>query len=251
MTLFAASLAASAALIAAVLGPSAARAADIKVLSGGAMKLLMEAVAPQFERASGHKVTFGFGPTLSQKKLIEDGATFDLALLPREVIDELAQHGKTAGSAIDVTRSAVGVAIRAGAPKPDIATADAFKRALQNAKAISYSDGPSGVYIASLLQRLGLAEEMKAKTRLAKGRPVADLVAKGEAEIGMQQITEILPVKGAELLGPLPDELQSIIVYAAGIGAAAKEADAARAFVKFLATPEVVRVIKAMGMEPG
>ena len=116
----------------------------------------------------------------------------------------------------------MGVTIRAGAPKPDIATADAFKRALQDAKTISYSDGPSGVYIASLLQRLGLAEEMKAKTRLAKGRPVADLVAKGEAEIGMQQITEILPVKGAELLGPLPDELQNIIVYAAGIGAAAK-----------------------------
>jgi molybdate transport system substrate-binding protein len=226
-------------------------ALEIKLLSGGAMKLFMEQVTPHFERASGHKVTLQFAPTLTQKKLIEDGEAFDLVLLPREVIDDLAGNGRIAGSAIDVTRSAVGVAIRAGAPKPDIASADAFTRALQDAKTISYSDGPSGVYIASLLQRLGLADEMKTKTRLAKGRPVADLVANGEAEIGMQQITEILPVKGAELLGPLPGELQNIIVYAAGIGAAARQADGARAFVRFLATPDVVRVIKALGMEPG
>ncbi|MGH6740029.1 MAG: molybdate ABC transporter substrate-binding protein [Bradyrhizobium sp.] len=226
-------------------------AADIKLLSGGAMKLFMEAVTPLFERAGGHTVSLQFAPTLSQKKLIEDGAAFDLALLPREVIDDLAQQGKVTGGAIDVTRSAVGVTIRAGASKPDIATAEAFRRTLMAARTISYSDGPSGVYIASLLARLGFAEEMSAKTRLAQGRPVADLVAKGEAEIGMQQITEILPVTGAELLGPLPDELQNIIVYAAGIGTAAREADAARAFVKFLATPEVVRVMTAMGMEPG
>jgi molybdate transport system substrate-binding protein len=226
-------------------------AANIKLVSGGAMKLFMEAVTPLFERASGHTVTLQFAPTLSQKKLIEDGAAFDLALLPREVIDDLTHGGKVAGGVTDVTRSAVGVTIRAGAPKPDIATAEAFRRMLVAARTISYSDGPSGVYIASLLRRLGLAEEMKARTRLARGRPVADLVAKGEAEIGMQQITEILPVKGAELLGPLPDELQNIIVYAAGIGVASKQVDAARAFVSFLATREVVRVMRVMGMEPG
>jgi molybdate transport system substrate-binding protein len=226
-------------------------ATDIKLLSGGAMKLFMEAVTPRFERASGRTVTLQFAPTLNQKKLIEDGETFDLALLPREVIDDLARSGKIAGGATDVTRSAVGVTIRAGALKPDIATAEAFRRTLMAARTISYSDGPSGVYIASLLQRLGLAEQMKAKIRLASGRPVADLVAKGEAEIGMQQITEILPVKGAELLGPLPDELQNIIVYAAGIGIASKQPDGARAFVSFLATPDVICVMRAMGMEPG
>jgi molybdate transport system substrate-binding protein len=226
-------------------------AAEIKMLSGGAMKLFMEEVTPQFERTSGYRVLLQFAPTLSQKKLIDDGVDFDLVLLPREVIDDLAGHGKIVGGGIDVTRSAVGVTIRAGATKPDISTPAAFVHALQKAGTIAYSDGPSGVYVASLLGRLGLAEEMKAKTRLAKGRPVADLVSKGEADIGMQQITEILPVKGAELLGPLPDELQNIIVYTAGVGAAAKEAEGARAFVSFLATPEVVRMMRAMGMEPG
>jgi molybdate transport system substrate-binding protein len=226
-------------------------AAEIKVLSGGAMKLLMEAVAPLFERAGGHRVAFRFGPTLSQKKLIEDGEPFDLALLPREVVDDLARQGKVSGAVTDVARSGIGVAIREGAPKPDIASAAAFKRVLRNASTISYSDGPSGVYVASLLERLGLAEAMKAKTRLAQGRPVADLVAKGEAEIGMQQITEILPVKGAELLGPLPDELQNVIVYAAGIGSHAQASGAGRAFASFLSTADAVKVIRAMGMDPG
>jgi molybdate transport system substrate-binding protein len=224
---------------------------EIKLLSGGAMKLFLEAVTPLFLRASGHTVIAQFAPTLSQKKLIEDGAAFDLALLPREVVDDLVQQGRIAGRAIDVTRSAVGVAIRAGARRPDIATADAFRQTLRNAQTISYSDGPSGVYVASLLQRLGLAQDLQDRIRLAKGRPVADLVAKGEAEIGMQQITEILPVPGAELLGPLPDELQNIIVYAAGIGAQAAAPDAARAFVDFLATPGAARIVTAMGMEPG
>ena len=150
----------------------------------------------------------------------------------------------------DVTRSTVGLAVRAGAPKPDIGTVAAFKRALLDARSIAYSDGPSGAYIAGLLQRLGIAEEMKPKTKLTS-RPVAELVAAGEAEIGMQQIVAILPVKGAELVGPLPAELQNIIIYAAGRFRRARRSRPRPALSSpLLATPEVKRLIRAKGMEP-
>ena len=158
--------------------------------------------------------------------------------------------GSRPDATADVTRSAVGLAVRAGAPKPDIATVDAFKRTLLNAQSIAYSDGPSGAYIAALLERLGIADAMKSKTKLTS-RPVAELVASGEAEIGMQQIVAILPVKGAELVGPLPSELQNVIVYAAGLSAAAQNGAAARDLHRLYGGPEAVRLIRAKGMEPG
>jgi molybdate transport system substrate-binding protein len=224
---------------------------QIKILSGGAMKSLMVEVVPLFERANGAKVEIKFALTSVLKKEIEDGATFDIALLPRPELDALVEAGKVAaGTQADITRSAVGLAVRAGAPKPDMGTLEALKRALQEAKSIGYSDGPSGAYIADLLVRLGIADEMRPKTRLTS-RPVAEIVAEGEAEIGMQQIVAILPVKGAELVGPLPSELQNIIVYAAGVAAASGQSGTARAFIAFMATPEVVRMIRAKGMEPG
>jgi molybdate transport system substrate-binding protein len=158
--------------------------------------------------------------------------------------------GKIAeGATADVTRSAVGLAVRTGAPKPDIGTVAAFKRTLLAAKSISYSDGPSGAYIAGLLEQLGIAEDMKPKTKLT-GQPVAELVAEGDAEIGLQQIVAILPVKGADLVGPLPAELQNVIIYAAGLSARATEPAAARAFVAFTKTPQAERLIRAKGMEP-
>src|ERR1700722_19244434 len=221
----------------------------IKILSGGAMKSLMVDVVPLFERTNGTKAEIRFALTSVLKKEIEDGAAFDIALLPRPELDALVEAGKiAAGTPTDITRSAVGLAVRAGAPKPDIGTVAALKRTLQDAKSIGYSDGPSGAYIAVLLVLLGMAGEMKQKTRLTS-RPVAEIVAEGEAEVGMQQIVAILPVKGAELVGPLPGELQNIIVYAAGI--APGSGQAARAMVAFMATPDVVRMIRAKGMEPG
>jgi molybdate transport system substrate-binding protein len=166
-------------------------------------------------------------------------------------LDGLAQVGKiAAGAQTDVTRSAVGLAVRAGAPKPDIGTVEALKRTLQRARSIGYSDGPSGAYIAELLQRLGIAQEMKSKIRLTS-RPVAEIVAEGEAEVGMQQIVAILPVKGADLAGPLPSELQNVIVYAAGLAPDAAQSAAARTFIAFMAMPEVASLIRAKGMEPG
>lgn len=223
----------------------------IRVLSGGAMHGLMTEVVPLFERIGAANVALRFGLTSALKKEIEEGAAFDIALLPRPDIDGLAQAGKIAGdSATDIARSAIGVAVRAGAAKPDISSVEAFKRTLLAARSITYSDGPSGVYIGGLLDRLGIAPQMKPKTRLTTG-PVAELIAAGEAEIGIQQIVAILPIKGAELVGPLPKELQNAIIYAAGLADGAKDTAAARKFIAFLATPGVVRIIRAKGLEPG
>jgi molybdate transport system substrate-binding protein len=223
---------------------------QIKILSGGALRTLMVDVVPLFEAASGVKVAIEFRLTSVLQKEIEAGAMFDLALLPRPELEELARLGRIAAGIADVTRSTVGLAVRAGAPRPDIATVAALKRALLEAQSIAYSDGPSGAYIAELLKRLGIADEMRPKSTLT-GRPVAELVAAGEAELGLQQIVAILPVPGAELVGPLPAELQNVIVYAAGLSASANNAPAARDLIAFMARPEAVGLIRAKGMEPG
>ena len=223
----------------------------IKIVSGGAMRSLMLDVVPLFEQATGAKVDIRFALTSVLQKEIEDGAVFDIALLPRPELDALAQAGKiAAGTQTDVARSEVGFAVRAGAPKPDIGTVEAFKRTLLAAKSVGYSDGPSGAYIANLFERLGIADAMKPKARLTS-RLVAEIVAEGEAEVGMQQIVAILPVKGAELVGPLPSELQNIIVYAAGLAAGSAQSGAARTFIAFMTMPEAGNLIRAKGMEPG
>jgi molybdate transport system substrate-binding protein len=231
--------------------PAAKVTAKIKVLSGGAMAGLIAEAVPLFEGSNGCQVAVEIGLTSALRKAIADGAAFDIALLPRADIDALARDGRIAiGQVTDIARSAIGVAVRAGAPKPDIATVDAFKRAILQAGSVTYSDGPSGLYIAGLMERLGLAEAIKPKTRLTTG-PVAELLARGEAELGLQQIVAILPVDGAELVGPLPGELQNIIVYAAGISAQSASAEAARTFITFMGTSEVVRIVRAKGLEPG
>jgi molybdate transport system substrate-binding protein len=224
---------------------------DLKILSGGAMQGLMAEAVPLFERDAGCKVSVEIGLTSALRKAIAGGAVFDISLLPRADVDALARDGRiTAGSVTDIARSAIGVAVRGGAPKPDIATVDAFKSAVMRAGSVTYSDGPSGLYIAGLMERLGLAEATKSKTKLTTG-PVAELLARGEAELGLQQIVAILPVKGADLVGPLPAELQNIIVYAAGLSAQSANGHAARQFIAFMATPQVIDLIRAKGMEPG
>jgi molybdate transport system substrate-binding protein len=165
-------------------------------------------------------------------------------------IDDLIKQGKVVGSRVDFARAGVGVAVKAGAPKPDISTADAFKRAMLSAKSIAYSRGASGIIAAKLMERLGIAEQLKDKTRLVDGVPVAEVVAKGEAEIGMQQINVILPVAGADYVGPLPAELQGYVNFAVGVLAVSKERDAAQALVKFMASAEAAPLIRKSGMEP-
>jgi molybdate transport system substrate-binding protein len=229
----------------------AERAADIEVLSGGAMRRFLAEAVPLFERASGGKVAVRFALTRILKKEIEEGAVFDVALLPRAELDALATSGRiVGGTQTDIVRSLVGLMVRTGAPAPDIATVDGFKTVLRRAKSISYSKGPSGLYVAALLERLGLAGEMKDKTVFAVGRPVGEVVASGEAEIGMQQIIENQPVEGAHLVGPLPTELGNFVPYSAGLSSRAANSATVRAFVAFLASPAALRIIRAKGMEP-
>jgi molybdate transport system substrate-binding protein len=225
--------------------------AEIKVISGGAMRRFMAEAVPLFEQASGHRVSIRFGLTREMKAEIKAGAAFDLALLPRSAIDELVRDGLIApGTVTDVVRSLVGLMVRTGAAEPDIGTVEAFKTVLLQAKSISYSKGPSGLYVGELLERLGLTAAMANKTVFAIGRPVGEVVAGGEAEIGMQQIIENQPVSGAHLVGPLPGELINYVMYAAGFAAKAADSAAARAFVAFLASPQAGRIIRAKGMEP-
>jgi molybdate transport system substrate-binding protein len=224
--------------------------AEIKVISGGAMRRFLTEALPLFEAASGHKVAIQFGLTRDMQAAIEAGAAFDLALLPRSAIDALVRADKVAaGTVTDVVRSLVGVMVRTGTAEPDIGSVESFKTALRKARAISYSKGPSGLYVAELLQRLGLTEEMKDKTVFAIGRPVGEVIASGEAEIGMQQIIENQPVVGAHLVGPLPEALINYVMYSAGFAPAAPRTPG-EAFVRFLASPEAIRIIRAKGMEP-
>jgi len=225
---------------------------ELAVLSGGAMRRFMIEAVPLFEDVRGIKVAVRFGPTRELKAEIEAGAAFDLALLPRSAIDELVRAGRIAASTLtDAVRSLVGLMVRAGAPEPDIASVDAFKTVLRRARSISYSRGPSGLYVGELIERLGLAPEMRHKTVFAVGRPVGEVIANGEAEIGMQQIIEITPVKGAHLVGPLPRELENFVLYTTGLAPRAADSAVARAFIAFLRSAEVVRIIRAKGMEPG
>lgn len=228
-------------------------AAEIKVLSSAGVKAVTDELTPQFERTSGHKVAISFDVAAVLKRKIEAGESFDLAILTAPMIDDLIKQGKiSAATRTDIARSGVGIAVRAGAAKPDISSAEALKRTLLNAKSIAYSkEGASGVYFASLLERLGIVEELKAKNQLITNPSPIEVVARGEAEIGVRLVSEILVVPGTELLGPLPAELQNFTVLTAGLSDKSKEAEVAKALVTFLTGPAALPVMKAKGLEPG
>src|SRR5262245_19949712 len=235
--------------------PRGAAGAEIKVLTAGAFKQVLLALLPDFERTSGHKVTVENDTVGALTKRIEGGEAFDLAVLTPKAVDDLAKEGKfVAGSRANLARVGVGVVVKDGTPKPDIGSVAAFKQALLAAKSVAYIDpaagGSSGIYVAGLLDKLGIAGEVKPKAKLIPGGAVAEHVAKGEAELGIHQISEILPVKGVTLVGPLPAEIQNYTVYAAGLGAQAKEGDAAKALLKTLTSPAAAEVLKSKGMEP-
>lgn len=231
---------------------TAAGAAEIKVLSTNGVKAIMEELGPQFERANGHKLVVTFEVTTALKKDIEAGATFDVTILTASAIDDLIKQGKAKGPGTAIAKSGVGVAVKAGAVKPDIGTVEAFKRTLLAAKSVAYTtQGASGQYFATLIERLGIAAEIKAKAKTQPGGSTAEVVARGEAELAIQQISELLPVKGADYVGPFPPEIQSFTAFTAALGPAAKEAEAAAALIRFLTTPSALAVIKAKGMEPG
>jgi molybdate transport system substrate-binding protein len=233
---------------------SSATAAEIKVLTAGAFKQVLVALVPDFEKQTGHKVTVDNETVGALTKRIEGGEAFDVAVLTPGAVKELAAKGKLVeGSASTLARVGVGVMVKAGAPAPDISSVEAFKRALLAAKSVAYIDpasgGSSGIYVAGLLDKLGIADQVKPKAKLKKGGYVADLIVSGEAELGIHQISEIVPVKEVTLIGPLPTEIQNYTVYAAGIGAGAKDAEAAKALIKALTGPAAAAVLKSKGME--
>jgi molybdate transport system substrate-binding protein len=182
---------------------------------------------------------------------LKGGETVDVVILSASSLDELIQAGRVVpGSRVDLARSGIGVAVRSGAPKPDISSGETVKRALLNAKAIAYSTGPSGIYLASLFERMGIADQLKPKLRRVQGEPAGGVVARGEADLAFQQVSELLPVAGIDLVGPLPPDIQKITTFSAGICVGAKEPDAAKALIHFLTAPAAAPVIRKKGMEP-
>jgi molybdate transport system substrate-binding protein len=229
-----------------------ADAAEIKVLASNALKEAYLELVPAFERSTEHKVSTTWAGTNDIVKRMAAGEVFDLVIMAGPSIDELIKQGKiVAGSRVDLAKSGIGVAVRAGATKPDISSGDALKRALLAAKSIAYSSGPSGVYLIGLFQRMGIADDIKSKVKqTSPGLPVGEVIARGDAEIGFQQVSELLPIAGIDYLGPLPPDIQHITVFSGGIHAGAKESDAAKALVKFMTAPASVPVIKKKGMDP-
>jgi molybdate transport system substrate-binding protein len=238
----------------ALLDAGAANAVEIKVLISNALKSTMEELAPQFEKATESKLVITFGAAAELKTSIEKGAAIDLAILTTATTDDLVKEGKLiAAGRTDIARAGAGLAARKGAPKPDISSTEGFKRALLDAKSIAYVEaGATAPYIKSLFERLGIADQIKPKLKpQPTSNPAAKAVANGEAELGITQISEILPSAGAELVGPLPAEIQLYTVYPAALAAGTKEAGPATALIKFLTAPAAIAVLKAKGLSPG
>jgi molybdate transport system substrate-binding protein len=235
---------------------SSAQALEIKVLTAGAFRSSVVALGPEYEKASGNKLIIDGDTAGALLKRIAGGDTdFDVVVMTPEGIDELAAKGKLVrGSRVNLAQVGVGVMVKGGAPLPDISSVDAFKRTVLAAKSVSFIDpasgGSSGIYVAKLLERLGIAAAVKPKEKLKQGGYVADYIESGEAELGIHQISEIVPRKGVTLVGPLPKEIQNYTVYAAGVGADSKHLEAAKAVIAVFSGPSAQALFKSKGMEP-
>jgi len=231
---------------------TAGDAAQLRVLTSNSMRAVMDELVPQFERASGHTVSLSYDPAKLMLSRIRGGETADVAILGSSVIDELANEGRIAPeTSVVLARCGIGMAVRAGAAKPDIGSVESFKRALLEAESIAYTiDGASGMHFAGLIERLGIAENLKSKANRRSGGLIGELVASGDAEIAIQQLPELMAVRGIDVVGPIPQALQKITVVSAGVFRDATEPHAARALLEFLSTPASARVIKSKGLEP-
>jgi len=226
-------------------------AAEIKVIASNALREPYRELVPIFEKTTGIKVAIDWGGTVNIVRRIGGGEIVDIVIIPAERIDNFIRK-RLLVSRIDLARSGVGVAVRAGAPRPNISSAVALRNTLLAAKSIVLSSGPSSVYLPTLFQKMGIADELKPKIiQIGPGLPVGETIARGEGEIGFTQMSELMSVKGIDYLGPLPAEVQFITVFAAGLHAAAGAPDAARALLKFLTAPEAAPVLRRHGMEPG
>jgi molybdate transport system substrate-binding protein len=234
-----------------------ADAAEVRVMISGGLTAAFKALVPEFEKATGNKVLIAYGPSMGTTAnaipvRLERGEPADVLIMVGYALGDLVGKGKVIpDSRVDLVKSPIGVAVKAGAPHPDISSADAVKRVLLASKSAAYSDSASGVYIEKeMFAKLGIADDMKGKAKMIPATPVGEIVAKGEAEIGFQQISELKPVAGIEIIGPLPDELQKITVFSAGVATGSKEPEAGKALIKFLASPAARDEIIKSGMEP-
>jgi molybdate transport system substrate-binding protein len=234
-----------------------AQGAVVTVVSSGGFAGAYRALAPAFERTTGNTLITNWGPSMGNTPdavpaRIQRGERIDVVIMVGAALGDLIKGGKViADSRVDLARSGIGVAVRAGAPRPDIGSVDALRRALLAAQSIAYSDSASGVYISTeLFKRLGIADQLAGKSRMIPAEPVGKVVARGEAEIGFQQVSELKPVPGIDLVGPLPSEVQKYTIFSAGIVVGTREPDAAKALIAFLASPDAATAIAESGMEP-
>jgi molybdate transport system substrate-binding protein len=234
----------------------ASQAAEVRVMISGGFSAAYRELAPEFERSTGNTLKTAAGPSMGNTpeaipNRIERGEPVDVVIMVGSALDDLIRTSKVvAGSRVDLARSRIGMVVRAGAPRPDISSVEAFKRTVLAAKSIAYSDSASGVYLSQVLfPKLGIAGQIAGKSRMIPAEPVAAVVARGEAEIGFQQISELLPVPGAEVVGALPAELQKVTVFSAGIASGAKEPEAGRALIRFLSSSAAAPAIEKSGLE--
>ena len=236
-----------------LLFPSMAQNAEIKLLASGALKEAYLELLPNFEAASGHRVVPAWSSTTDIRKRVAAGEVADLVILGDSGTEALIKAGKLVASTRAIfAKSGIYVAVRSGAPKPNISSVDALKQSILAAKSVGYSEGASGTYLVGMFQKLGIYDQVKSKASVAKANePVGEKVARGEAEIGFHQLSELMPVKDIQIVGPLPAELQYITVFSGAIHREAKEPPAAEALIKFLMTPAAVERIKTNGLDPG
>ena len=247
----------AAALAALLVAPATVRAEDVSVMISGGFKSTYEALLPGFEAASGDHVTTLPGPSMGTTAdaipvRLARGEPDDVLIMVGSALDALIRDGKAVpGSKVDLALSPIGMAVKAGAAVPDISTVDKLRAALLAAKSVAYSDSASGVYVRDVLfERLGIAAEMKTKARMIPATPVAEIVARGEAELGFQQVAELLPVPGIAFAGVLPEAVQQRTVFSAGVASAGKHPAAARALIAYLSSPAAAPVLERMGLEP-
>src|SRR2546423_4407855 len=232
--------------------PNIAQTAEIKLLASGAVKEAYLELLPNFEKASGHSVKAAWSNTTDIRRRVTEGEVADLVILGSSASDALIRDGKRVASArTALAKSGIYVAVRAGAPAPDISSADALKQSVLAAKSVGYSGGASGTYIVTMFQKLGIYDEVRAKASVTKpNEPVGGRVARGDADLGFHQLSELIPVKGIDIVGPLPPELQEITVFSGALHSAAKEPDAATALTRFLTTPDAAVTLRKHGLEP-
>ena len=235
----------------------AKRSAEIRVITSGAFTEAYKLLVPEFEKASGHKVISSFGASMGNAPdaiptRLARGEAFDLIILAGPALDQFIKDGKAVpGSRVDLVRSSIGFAVKTGAPKPDISTVAKLKQTLLDAKSIAYSASASGVYFSTVLvQKLGIADQVLPKSRRILSERVGTVVARGDAELGLQQVSELVPIPGIDYIGPLPEEVQQNTFFSAGIVVGAKEPDAAREVIRFFTSAAAASLIAKTGLEP-